>query len=289
MSEVDNTSIGSKAVSYLAFPAVFSAPDLLRYANYRRTGQLDGFKKLATNLENTTKDVFQRSNILAQNYDAYKTATKIPFKDKIFNIFRKSADKVKPDAKTIKKLQKDLANGGIKTVASATEAGFFNNFKTLFKNGMKDKLGIAITAAVALPELIQNVVPKFKEEGFISGMKALGKFAVKTTADFFSFVTGSALGTVIGSVLIPIPGVGAAIGKTFFGILGSSLMSSTSTKVLNKVFKEDENKESVSENKIQSQQISGQKMTQEQALEAIKSYKPNFKGVNNTPKFNMQM
>ena len=287
MSEVDNNaSIGSKAVSYLAFPTVLSAPDIVRLVQYKKSGAIKGFEKLEEKLlKDTSKDVFQRSNILMQNYDAYKAATKIPLKDRFLNLFRNSANKLKPKEQTIKNLRKELSEGGIKTVTNVAEAGFANNFKTLFKNGMKDKLGIAITAALAVPELIQNVVPKFKEEGFVSGMKALGKFAIKTTADFFSFVSGSALGTVIGSVLIPIPGIGAAIGKTFFGILGSSIMNGVSTKVLNKVLKEDK----AEENEIQIQQELRKPMTQQEALEAIKSYKPNFQQPKNGIKFNMQM
>ena len=121
----------------------------------------------------------------------------------------------------------------------AGTAGFKNNFKNLFSTGLKDKFGIGITVACALPTFMEKVVPKFKEGKIIEGIKEAGKWTIKTGVDFLSFVTGNALGTVIGSLIIPIPGIGAAIGRTFMGMLGVSAMNKVSSKIVDKVLGEE--------------------------------------------------
>ncbi len=237
MSDENKTSIGSAVVSYVAFPAVFSAKHIKNAVKYKRNGDLKLLQDLNDTLKGKT-DVFQRNNILLNQYETLANAQKISLKDKFLNIFRKEANKVKPDAGEIKKIKDGMKNTE-ELLKAAGEAGFKSNFKTLFSTGLKDKFGLGISVVAAIPDFIENVVPKFKEGKIWEGIKGTGKWAIKTGIDFLSFVTGNALGTVVGSILIPIPGIGAAIGRTFFGMLGISAVSKVSNKVVDKVLGEE--------------------------------------------------
>ena len=243
MSTEGQNSTGSNIVSYVAFPALYSAKHIKNAVKYYRNGDIKLLRELNNALKKEGCDVFQRSNVLLNQYETLTKAQKISLKDRFLNIFRKPK-KGLPDAKEIQKIKDGMKDTGefLKTVG---EKGFKNNFKNLFKTGIKDKLGIAITTAFAIPEFIQKVVPKFKEGKIGEGIKETGKWAFKTGVDFLSFVTGNALGTVIGQVLIPIPGIGAAIGKTFLGMLGVSAVGKISSKVVNKILgeKEEEQKQ----------------------------------------------
>lgn len=237
MSDENKTSIGSAVVSYVAFPAIFSAKHIKNAVKYKRNGDLKLLKELDETLKGKA-DVFQRNNILLNQYEKLVQAQKLPFKEKVFNIFRKKANKVKPDAAEIKKIKNGMKNAE-ELLKAAGEAGFKNNFKTLFSTGLKDKFGLGISVAAAIPDFIENVIPKFKQGDILGGIKETGKWTIKTGVDFLSFVAGNALGTVVGSILIPIPGIGAAIGRTFFGMLGISAVSKVSTKVVDKVLGEN--------------------------------------------------
>ena len=256
MSSENQTSIGSNIVSYVAFPALFSAKHIKNAVKYYRNGDIDCLRDLQKNLKPLEKDTFKRNNILLKQYEELAAAQKLSLKDKFLNIFRKN--KIKPDAEKIKQIKNGMKNTE-ELLKTAGEAGFKNNFKTLFSNGLKDKFGIGITVACAIPDFIEKVVPKFKEGKIGEGIKETGKWAIKTGADFLSFVAGNALGTVIGSVLIPIPGIGAAIGKTFFGMLGVSAMSKISSNVVDKVLGEDKK----SEQNIQATQEQSAQQTQQ--------------------------
>ena len=239
MSNENQNSIGSNIVSYVAFPALYSAKHIKNAVKYYRNGDINSLKNLSNSLKEAGCDVFQRNNILLNQYETLAKAQKIPFKQKFLNIFRKKANKVKPDAAKINEIKNGMKNTG-EILKAAGETGFKNNFKNLFKTGIKDKFGIGITAALAIPEFIQKAVPKFKEGKIGEGLKETGKWIFKTGVDFLSFVAGNALGTVIGQVLIPIPGVGAAIGKTFLGMLGVSAVGKISSKVVSKILGEKE-------------------------------------------------
>ena len=94
MSNENNSSIGSAVVSYVAFPALFSAKHIKNAVKYHRNGDLKLLKELEETLKGKT-DVFQRTNILTNQYEALASAQKIPFKQKFLNIFIKKANKFK--------------------------------------------------------------------------------------------------------------------------------------------------------------------------------------------------
>ena len=236
MSEGSQNSIGSTVVSYVAFPALLSAKHIKNAVKYHKNGDIKHLKNLSNALKEQGADCFQRNNILLKQYEELAKAQKLPFKEKFLNIFRKN--KVTPDIEKINSIKNGMKNTE-ELIKTAGAAGFKNNFKNLFSTGIKDKLGIGITVALAIPDFMEKALPKFKEGKIGEGIKETGKWAIKTGVDFLSFVTGNALGTVIGSILIPIPGIGAAIGRTFFGMLGVSAMGKVSGKIVNKITGED--------------------------------------------------
>ena len=243
MSE-NQSSVGSNIVSYVAFPALFSAKHIKNAVKYNKNGDIKYLKELSNSLKQEGVDCFQRNNILLKQYEELAAAQKLPLKDKLLNIFRKN--KVQPDAEKIKQIKNGMKNT-TELLKTAGEAGFKNNFKNLFSTGIKEKSGIIISVLAAMPDFVEKVVPKFKEGKIGEGLKETGKWAIKTGTDFMSFVAGNALGTVIGSLIIPIPGIGAAIGRTFFGMLGVSAVSKISGKIVDKALGEDK----VSEEKQQ--------------------------------------
>jgi len=228
---MQSSTIANMAIN-TAFTAPFIAPDIVRLVKYRND-VTPAFKTFNEKLIKAgKKDIFERSNIVLKNYEAYNKAAKISFGEHIKNIGRKIMGK--------------------EIVQITTKAGFLNNFKSMFTSSIKDKFSIGLTALFAIPEFIEKVIPKFKEEGISSGLKATGKWAVKTAADFFSFTLGNTVGTIIGSILIPIPGVGAALGKTIFGMAGASFFGKANGKVVNRILGEDEKE--TSENKEENEQ-----------------------------------
>jgi len=249
---MQSSTIANMAIN-TAFTAPFIAPDIVRLVKYRND-VTPAFKTFNEKLIKAgKKDIFERSNIVLKNYEAYNKAAKISFGEHIKNIGRKIMGKeiVKPDADELKRMRENLKKGK-EIVQITTKAGFLNNFKSMFTSSIKDKFSIGLTALFAIPEFIEKVIPKFKEEGISSGLKATGKWAVKTAADFFSFTLGNTVGTIIGSILIPIPGVGAALGKTIFGMAGASFFGKANGKVVNRILGEDEKE--TSENKEENEQ-----------------------------------
>ena len=87
--------------------------------------------------------------------------------------------------------------------------------------------------------LVTEVIPAFAQGGFDSGMKQLGKTAVKTVATGAGWVGGTAAATAIGAAIGSIfPGVGTVIGGaigTFIGgMLGSTVANGIASKIVGK-------------------------------------------------------
>lgn len=267
----NSNSIKTTLVSSLAFPAVTTTVGALgsikRNHGVRaamKACNKEGFEKLATSLQPIHKDIFSRSIALSQNYEEYKTISKkaaktvkkavkaqdgkIPFMDKVLNLFRK--EKVTPESiiksneANLKQLDDtvDLLKNGKEIVKTSTKSGFKNTAKTLFKNEIKNPLVIALTALEIVPEITGKVIPAFKNEGFKAGLVQTGKSILKVGSNFVSYAAGGVLGRVIGASIgtIICPGVGSAVGANVGDMIGSALIGSTVTKAVDKVMGEDE-------------------------------------------------
>lgn len=264
--------------SLLAFPAVTTTIGAI--GSVRRNGgvknaiqacEIEKFKGLSKALEPIHKDVFSRSVALSQNYEKYrdlsKTAAKaakkaakaqngkIPLLDKFLNLFRKN--KVTPDtiidAKNTALSQLDdsidiLKKGG-EILETSTKTGFKNTAKTLFKNEIKNPIVIVMTALELVPEFTGKVIPAFKNEGFMAGLKQTGKSLLKVGSNFISYAAGAAVGRALGATIgtIICPGVGSAVGASIGDVVGSALIGSTATKVVDKITGEDSADETADE------------------------------------------
>lgn len=108
------------------------------------------------------------------------------------------------------------ASAAINTAAAKSAVGStcLNTFKA---NG-----GPMMLVMEGATETITNVIPTFKQLGFKSGMKQVGKSAVKTVASVGGWVAGAALGTKIGAAIGSIiPGAGTAVGAVVGAAIGS--------------------------------------------------------------------
>ena len=62
-----------------------------------------------------------------------------------------------------------------------------------FKKGCGGKFNALMTAIQFVPNVINEVIPAFKNEGFAAGMKATGKTIARGFADFFGYAAGGVL------------------------------------------------------------------------------------------------
>lgn len=88
-------------------------------------------------------------------------------------------------------------------------------------NAFKKGGGAFMAVIGGITETLSEVIPAFQNKGFASGMKQIGKSAVKVAADTGGWCVGASVGAAIGSFLIPIPGVGTFIGSMLGGAIGS--------------------------------------------------------------------
>ena len=133
----------------------------------------------------------------------------------------------------------------------------------MFKSELKNKFVLAITIFGAIPRIKEEVIPTFKEKGFVAGIKATGKVIARTAVDFVSnagfSAVGRAIGTALGSV---VPGVGNAIG----GMMGDAVGSCISMRLTNKIFDKDktvtqQQEETSAENTESTENTENQKRT----------------------------
>ena len=150
-----------------------------------------------------------------------------------------------------KKTAQEIAQAGVKTgakaTAKATVKGFGNAVKGNFikelgwKNG---KFNYFMTALQFFPNVINEVIPTFKNEGFSAGLKATGKTIIRMGADLVGYAAGGAVGRAIGSAiglgvscLIPIIPKGTAMrwGGNIGDMVSSMIVGGTVTKSVDKV------------------------------------------------------
>lgn len=152
----------------------------------------------------------------------------------------------------------DVASSAIKAGSKAAQTGFVENAKKLFKNeitigkkvngkfkfNMSGTFNLAMTALTFIPNVINRVIPAFKEDGFISGIKETGKVLIQGTTDFFSYALGGAVGRTIGGAIGSIfPGVGTLVGATLGDMIGSMFIGGKTTKIVDKAIGADEETE----------------------------------------------
>ena len=340
--------IGSKMIGFMAFPMITTGVGAIN--SIRRNGgiknalsacEVENFKKLGQSLEPIHKDIFSRSIALSQNYEEYKGISKkaakyakkalkakqgkISLLDNFLNLFRKN--KVTPEnilssqatAKNKLNDSLNLIKSGKEIVETSTKTGFKNTAKNLFKNEIKNPIVIAMTALELAPEITGKVIPAFKNEGFIAGLKQTGKSILKVGSNFVSYAAGGAIGRVLGATIgtIICPGAGSAIGASVGDMLGSAIIGSTATDAVNKIIGEDEiikeNKEventkevsqnasgeiSTSNNQTENKPISNQEVTKSQQtnnqaltqaeianIPSFKEARAKYATASNTPSF----
>lgn len=92
-------------------------------------------------------------------------------------------------------------------------------------------LMVGMSAVTAGLDIYSAVAASPKGEGLKNGLKQAGKSAVRLGCELGAMAVGQWAGAAIGQVLIPIPGVGAAIG----GFLGSMLGGWVGSKIADKI------------------------------------------------------
>ena len=102
-------------------------------------------------------------------------------------------------------------------------------------------------------QLFTEVIPAFKNGGFDSGVKQIGKSGLQVAGSVGGWVAGAkagaALGAAVGSIF---PGAGTAIGGAIGGIVGGLLGSSVLTGVAKKITGKSEN-EIIKEEQLEAQ------------------------------------
>lgn len=149
-------------------------------------------------------------------------------------------------------ITKNLAQEGSSTFLKATakntkglmvSAG--NNFKKelSFKTG---KFNYIMTAVSFVPNIINKVIPEFKNNGFKAGVSALGKTFVQAGTDLVSYAAGGAVGRALGTAIgtIICPGAGSAIGGQVGDMIGSMVVGSKATEVVSNTLKMNEDSQS---------------------------------------------
>lgn len=216
-------------------------------------------------------DVFTKSTITAQNYDAFtqaqknlakysklvdKNGGKSPFQ-KIRSVFTRKdyaasnlANKTAAEQslKTIKdnlnngKAATDAIQGQLDNFAKAAQKGKLSSLKansaSILKTELKDPIGIAITGITVLSSFTSEAIPAFKNEGFAAGLKATGRAIAQGATNFVADAAFSTVfrqvGAAIGSVVGP---VGTAVGS----MIGNTIGAFVSGKIVQKIFPPKEN------------------------------------------------
>ena len=161
-----------------------------------------------------------------------------------------------------------------KAAQEATEQGFktaAKGFGNCFKQNLKEELGwkngkfnYFMSLLQFIPNVKNDVIPAFKEEGFLAGMKALGVTTLRAAADLVGYSSGSAVGKIIGATIgnIILPGVGSKVGAVVGEMLTSVVVGSTVTKGVDKLIGVKEEDETAQNETVQDAQ--NQEITQEQ-------------------------
>ncbi len=208
------------------------------------TKYLNAYKNAPENLANAKKAIKEAGENFSE-----KTA--------------KNLDEVlKVDGKKFGKIAQEAAEGATKTSIKGFGKYVKNNFKRelSWKHG---KFNIVMTALQFIPNVINDVIPTFKEKGFKEGMKSVGKTLVKAGTDLVSYAAGGALGRAIGAAIgtMICPGAGSAVGATVGDMIGSMIVGGTATAKMEKALDGDKKEEIAQEQVAQEQTETTQTLT----------------------------
>ena len=211
--------------------------------------------------EGLTKETAETFDSAVKNIDV----SEIPKKGGILT------DAFEFSSKNAAKAAQEATEQGFKTAAK----GFGNCVKQNFKNelGWKNgKFNYFMTLLQFIPNIKNDVIPAFKEEGFWAGMKSLGKTSIRMVADLVGYSSGGAIGRVLGAAIgnIIMPGVGSKVGAAVGDMLTSVVVGSTVTKGVDKLLgvkEEDEAMQNEATQIEQLQQEQSQEQPQEQSQE----------------------
>lgn len=216
-------------------------------------------------------DVFTRSTITAQNYDAFTQAQKnlakytkladkrggASFFQKLRRVFTRKDyallnEKNKENAeKSLRVIKENLTNGKAATdaiqgqldnFAKAAQKGKLSSLKansaSIFKSELKDGMGLFMTGLTVFSSFTSEAIPAFKNEGFVAGLKvtarAIAQGATNFVADAACSTVFRQVGAAIGSVVGP---VGSAVGS----MVGNAVGAFVSGKIVQKIFPPKEN------------------------------------------------
>lgn len=203
----------------------------------------NAIKGVAT--EGLTKETAETFDSAVKNIDVSEISKKGGILTDAFEFSSKNAAKAAQEA----------TEQGFKTAAK----GFGNCFKQNFKNelGWKNgKFNYFMTLLQFIPNIKNDVIPAFKEEGFLSGMKALGVTTLRAAADLVGYSSGGAIGRVLGAAIgnIIMPGVGSRVGAAVGDMLASVVVGSTVTKSVDKILGVKEEDEATQNEQLQQAQ-----------------------------------
>lgn len=205
-------------------------------------------------LKNNTlkKDIFTTNYAAARNYEAISSAGKEAIKaakklDKFtkkgkLTLWQKFRGVTEETLKSNNlKAQENLADVTRKLEAGQDVSGVLSrtmgqNAGALFKQELLNPFNILFVAFSGFTRIKNEVLPTFKNEGKIAGIKKTVEVTFKTLADTISNASFSVVGRILGSTIGSIAGpIGRAVGGTLGDIIGSFF----SNKFITKVFKED--------------------------------------------------
>lgn len=265
-----------------------------KLAKFEKKGKLSlwtRFKNLFSKnkvSEETLRNAKQQNKTILQNANnALGDVAKIGLNQKTAETLDNALKNIDADALKKAKAAKAAEKGGVfadafefssknaaKVAQEATEQGFktaAKGFGNCFKQNLKEEFGwkngkfnYFMSLLQFIPNVKNDVIPAFKEEGFLAGMKALGVTTLRAAADLVGYSSGSAVGKIIGATIgnIILPGVGSKVGAVVGEMLTSVVVGSTVTKGVDKLLGVKEEDETAQNETVQDAQ--NQEITQEQ-------------------------
>ena len=232
--------------------------------------QKEKAKEILKKADNAIKDVAEKG-LTKETAETFDSAVKNIDVSEISKKGGILTDTFEFSSKNAAKAAQEATEQGFKTAAK----GFGNCVKQNFKNelGWKNgKFNYFMTLLQFIPNIKNDVIPAFKEEGFLSGMKALGVTTLRAAADLVGYSSGGAIGRVLGAAIgnIIMPGVGSKVGAAVGDMLASVVVGSTVTKSVDKILgvkEEDEAMQNEATQNEQLQQAQSQEIAQVQMQE----------------------
>ena len=138
-----------------------------------------------------------------------------------------------------KKIAQEVAEVGTKATIIRTIRGFSNAVKSNFRRELSPKFGFfnyVMTGFQFLPSFKNDVLPAFKNKGFLNGIKETGITMLRIVADLVGYASGGAIGRAVGAVVggTICPGVGHKIGAMAGDMFATMLVGTMVVKTVDK-------------------------------------------------------